>query len=155
MPTERSIAWIFQQEPKASAPQGEPKPTERRDTGTAGTQQPDPGQQPKSGPTQDPCGGNLMFYMLPALLLVWLFTMQSSKKQTKQRQALLNAIKKGDRVVTTGGMHGEVASITDQLVVLKVDTVKVTLDRSAIARVVKDDVKPETDDKGRDQARKG
>jgi len=152
MPTEPSSAWIFQQEPKASAPQGEPKPTERRDTGTASTQQPDPGQQPKGGQQQDPCGGNLLFYMLPALLLVWLFTMQSSKKQTKQRQALLNAIKKGDRVVTTGGMHGEVASITDQLVVLKVDTVKVTLDRSAIAKVVRDDVKAEPAD---DKARKG
>jgi preprotein translocase subunit YajC len=150
MSAEPRIAWIFQQEPKA-APQ-EPRPTERRDTGTASTQQPDPGQQQRPAQQPNPCGGDTLLYMLPMLAVLYFIMVRPAQKQNKQRQELLKAIKKGDRVVTNGGMHGEIAAITDQLVVLKVDTIKMTVDRSAIAKVVRDEPKAETAD---DKARKG
>jgi preprotein translocase subunit YajC len=82
--------------------------------------------------------------------------LRPAQKQNKQRQEMLKTLKKGDKVVTTGGVHGEVLAITEHLVVMKVDTIKMTVDRAAIARVLRDEPKPEaTDAKPTDQARKG
>jgi preprotein translocase subunit YajC len=47
---------------------------------------------------------------------------------------MVEALKKGDRVVTTGGMYGEVVSVDSSTVILKIaDTVKVKIARSAVA----------------------
>jgi preprotein translocase subunit YajC len=54
--------------------------------------------------------------------------------RVRQRLALVDNLKKGDRVVTTGGLYGEVAAIDTSVVVLKVaDNVKVRVARSAVA----------------------
>jgi len=46
---------------------------------------------------------------------------------------MLNQLKKGDKVVTIGGLHGTIMEITDDVVVLRVnDVTKLTFDRSAI-----------------------
>jgi len=56
-----------------------------------------------------------------------------SRKRQKALQQLLENLKKGDRVVTSGGLYGEVAAVTDGMVVLKVaDNVKVRVAKSAI-----------------------
>ena len=56
------------------------------------------------------------------------------RKQQKKQKELLAALKKGDRVVTSGGIHGTIAQVEDQIVWLKVtDTVKIKVNRSAIA----------------------
>jgi len=50
---------------------------------------------------------------------------------------MLSAIKRGDKVVTTGGMFGTVTNLTDKTVTLRVaDQVKVEFERGAIGRVV-------------------
>ena len=50
---------------------------------------------------------------------------------------MLSALKKGDRVVTIGGIHGVVSSTKEKTVILKVDdNVKLEFNRSAIASVV-------------------
>lgn len=56
------------------------------------------------------------------------------RKQKKALQELLDALKKGDKVITNGGIHGEVVSVDPATVVLKVaDNVKIRFSRSAIA----------------------
>ena len=57
------------------------------------------------------------------------------QKRKKEQQNLLASIKQGDQVVTISGMHGEVSSLTDKTVTLRVDTVNMTFDRSAVARI--------------------
>jgi preprotein translocase subunit YajC len=50
---------------------------------------------------------------------------------------MLGSLKKGDRVVTTGGLYGTVTGLEEQKVVLRVtDQVKLEFDRAAIGRIV-------------------
>ena len=79
---------------------------------------------------------------LPMILIVVLFyflLLAPMRKQQKKTREMLANLKKGDRVVTSGGIYGNVASIEDQIVWLKIaDTVKVKVARSAITGVVTD-----------------
>lgn len=60
------------------------------------------------------------------------FMFYSQRKQQKQRQDALSQIKKGDEIVTIGGMFGIVDEIDDKKVVLDVDGVYLTFERGAI-----------------------
>ncbi len=86
-------------------------------------------------------GSNAVFTQLlffAAIFAIFYFLLiRPQQRQKKERQALLSAIKKGDRVVTTGGLHGTVTGLGEHTVVLRVaDQVKLEFDRSAIGRVV-------------------
>ncbi len=98
-------------------------------------------------PTAAP-GGNLFTSMIPILLVVGVFyfvLIGPERKQRKLREQMLQAIKKGDRVVTSGGLHGTIASIQDDLVMLQVDEgVRMKFNRAAIQSVLADESKPET-----------
>jgi len=72
----------------------------------------------------------LMFVVFYFLLI------RPQQKKQKTRTLMLNQVKKGDKIVTIGGLHGTIAEITDDVVVLRVtDTTKLTFDRSAISTV--------------------
>lgn len=69
----------------------------------------------------------LMFAVLYFLLI------RPQQKRQKTRNAMLNQLKKGDKVTTIGGLHGTILEITDDIVVLRVnDSTKLTFDRSAV-----------------------
>jgi preprotein translocase subunit YajC len=69
----------------------------------------------------------LIFALFYVLMIV------PSRKRQKALQQLLENLKKGDRVVTSGGLYGEVAAVIGATVVLKVaDNVKVRVAKSAI-----------------------
>jgi preprotein translocase subunit YajC len=69
----------------------------------------------------------LMFVVLYFLLI------RPQQKRQKTRSMMLNSLKKGDKVVTIGGLHGTILELTDDTVVLRVnDVTKLTFDRSAI-----------------------
>ncbi len=72
-----------------------------------------------------PLGFLLIFYFI-----VWL----PARRKQKAFQTMLEALKKGDRVVTTGGLYGEIVSVDSSTVILKIaDAVKVKVAKSAIA----------------------
>lgn len=75
--------------------------------------------------------------MVPYVLMFVIFyfvLLAPMRKQQKKQKALLAGLKKGDRVVTSGGIHGTVQQVEDQIVWLKIaDTVKIKINRSAIA----------------------
>ncbi|MEK6664937.1 MAG: preprotein translocase subunit YajC [candidate division NC10 bacterium] len=75
---------------------------------------------------------------LAALFAIFYFLLiRPQQRQRRQREAMLNAVKRGDKVVTSGGLHGTVVGLNEHTVVLKVaDQVKLEFDRSAIGRVV-------------------
>lgn len=83
--------------------------------------------------------GNIWTLIGPFILMFVVFyflLIRPQQKKQKQRNAMLNQLKKGDKIVTIGGLHGTIAEITDDVVVLRVnDTVKLTFDRSAISTV--------------------
>ncbi|MCG6949908.1 MAG: preprotein translocase subunit YajC [Acidobacteria bacterium] len=56
-----------------------------------------------------------------------------AKKQQKQKDAMVAALKKGDKVVTSGGIYGTVAAVEDQTVLLKIaENTKIRISKSAI-----------------------
>ncbi|HEP1296520.1 TPA: preprotein translocase subunit YajC [Streptococcus pyogenes] len=77
----------------------------------------------------------LMFVVM--LGLIW-FMQRQQKKQAQERQNQLNAIEKGDEVVTIGGMFAIVDEVdtTAKKIVLDVDGVFLTFELSAIKRIV-------------------
>jgi preprotein translocase subunit YajC len=76
--------------------------------------------------------------MFAAMFAIFYFiVLRPQQRQKADRERMLSALKRGDRVVTTSGMHGTVTGLGDHTVTLRVaDQVKLEFDRSAIGRVV-------------------
>lgn len=78
----------------------------------------------------------LLFFA--AIFAIFYFLLiRPQQKQRRDRERMLGALKKGDRVVTTGGLHGTIVGLNEHSVILKIaDQVKVEVDRAAVGRVV-------------------
>ena len=78
----------------------------------------------------------LLFFA--AIFAVFYFLLiRPQQTQKRQRERMLAALKKGDRVVTSSGLHGTVASLDEHRVVLRVaDQVRLEFDRASIGRVL-------------------
>ncbi|MBI4562205.1 MAG: preprotein translocase subunit YajC [Candidatus Rokubacteria bacterium] len=72
-----------------------------------------------------------------AIFAIFYFLLiRPQQTQRRERERMLAALKKGDRVVTTGGLHGIILGLNEHSVILKIaDQVKVEVDRTAISRV--------------------
>lgn len=79
-----------------------------------------------------------MFLMMGAIFLIfWLMIIRPQQKQQKQRQAMITALKNGDRIVTSGGLFATVKDVHEEYVVAFIsDGVKVEIAKSAIGGVV-------------------
>lgn len=73
-----------------------------------------------------------------AIFAIFYFLLiRPQQRQKRDREQMLSAIKKGDRVVTSSGMHGTVIGLNEHTVTLRVaDQVKLEFDRGAIGRIV-------------------
>ncbi len=84
--------------------------------------------------------GGALGSMAPLLLMVLIFyflLIRPQMKKTKELKAMLSALKVGDRVVTSGGIHGEIKAIAPDTLTLQVDDkLKIKVDRSAISRKI-------------------
>lgn len=91
-------------------------------------------------------GGNTLsgtlMQLVPILIMfvaMWFILIRPAQKRQKATAEMQNSIKRGDRVVTIGGLHGEVDAIEDAFVYLIIaDNVRVKFERQAIGRVVVD-----------------
>ncbi len=75
--------------------------------------------------------------MFGAVFLIFYFMIiRPQNKKQKAMQKMIGAVKKGDRVVTIGGIHGTVHSVKDKTVVIKVDdSSRIEFSKSALASV--------------------
>jgi len=82
-------------------------------------------------------GGTSMLIMLVAIFAIFYFLMiRPESKRRKERQAMLDALKRGDKIVTLGGLYGEVQDVHDDKIVVKIaDNVKVEISKSAVNAV--------------------
>jgi preprotein translocase subunit YajC len=64
----------------------------------------------------------LLFFFVLMFGAMYFFTIRPQRKRQKEQEALLLAIKKGSKVVTSGGIYGAVESIEDTTVVLKTES---------------------------------
>jgi preprotein translocase subunit YajC len=80
--------------------------------------------------------------MLPVFVIfgVMIFLMyRSQKKQARERQEMLAAIKAGDKVITNGGIKGTIDKVKDDAYILKVaDNVRIEIVHAGIAKVLKE-----------------
>ena len=80
----------------------------------------------------------LQFVPLVAIFLIFYFLLiRPARAKQKAMQSMIEALKPGDRVITSGGMHGTVVALSDDVIQVRVaDNVKVDFSKSAIVSVV-------------------
>ena len=92
---------------------------------------------PSGGGGEGQQGGSSLMGLLPIVLIfgvLWFFMIRPQSKQRKETQRMLADLRKGDKVVTIGGVHGVIQSVRENSVILKVDeNCKIEFARSAIA----------------------
>jgi len=73
-----------------------------------------------------------------AIFAIFYFLLiRPQQKQKREREQMLSALKKGDRIVTTSGLHGTVTGLNEHTVTVRVaDQVKLEFDRSAVGRIM-------------------
>ena len=81
---------------------------------------------------------SILVNFIPLILIVLIFyllvLLPQIKKQKRHRE-MMNSLKKGDKVITTGGIHGIVSKVKDDIAVLQIaENVRIEVSKSAIAQ---------------------
>lgn len=88
-------------------------------------------------------GGNSLSFALPVLMIgvMYVLVVLPMQRQKKNQQKMLDALKSGDIVVTTGGIVGTVTTLEKNTLVIRVkpDNLKLEVSRAAVASVVPPD----------------
>ncbi|ANU19213.1 preprotein translocase subunit YajC [Planococcus plakortidis] len=75
--------------------------------------------------------------LLLMFLLMWLFIIRPAQKRQKATANMQSELKRGDRIVTIGGLHGQVDAVDDTTIYITVaDGTRMQFERQAIARIV-------------------
>lgn len=93
-----------------------------------------------AAPAQGEGGGNPIGMLMPMILIfaiMYLLIFRPQAKKQKEHRRMLEELKKGDRVLTAGGIYGTIEGIVEKegIVIVKVDdNVKLKMTRSSIAK---------------------
>jgi preprotein translocase subunit YajC len=84
------------------------------------------------------CGGGgsmtTLLWMLPMVAIFYFLLIRPQQKRAKEHQSMLGAIKKGDEIITNGGLLGRVTGISDKTLTLEIsEKVRVRVLKSQIA----------------------
>jgi len=81
--------------------------------------------------------------MLAIFAIFYFLLIAPSRKKQKKHEEMLGSLKKGDEIVTSGGIYGTVAAVEDRVVHLKIsDQVKIKLEKGAVAALVSEQENP-------------
>ncbi len=80
-------------------------------------------------------GGTSMLIMLVAIFAIFYFLMiRPESKRRKERQSMIDSLARGDKIVTIGGLHGEVQDVHDDKIVIRIaENLKVEVAKTAIS----------------------
>ena len=80
-------------------------------------------------------GGTSMLIMLVAIFAIFYFLMiRPESKRRKERQAMIDSLARGDKIVTIGGLHGDVQDVHDDKVVIRIaEDLKVEVAKTAVS----------------------
>ena len=82
-------------------------------------------------------GGSFLTTMIMFGLIFVIFyfmILRPQQKRTKEREKMLSDLKKGDKIVTSGGIHGKIVNIEEKTMLVEVDdNVKLKLERSSVS----------------------
>ena len=90
----------------------------------------------QAAPAAQQGGGMSMWIMLALIFVVmWFFMIRPQKKQQKELENFRNGLKKGDKVVTIGGIYGTVCEIKEGSILMEVDNnVKIRVNKNALVK---------------------
>ena len=82
-------------------------------------------------------GGSSMTFlimMVAIFVIMWFFMIRPQQKKQKQMQDFRESLKRGDHIVTIGGIHGKIVDIQENTFTIEVeDGVKIKIDKAAVA----------------------
>jgi preprotein translocase subunit YajC len=86
---------------------------------------------------------NPIAQLLPFVLMfvvLYMLILRPQMKKQKNQQKMIDELEKGARIVTSGGIHGTITNLKDDVIVVKIaDNVRVEMSRSAVSRIRDDD----------------
>ncbi len=95
------------------------------------------GVPPGGGAGAGGAGGGMFGALLPLVLMFFVFyflLIRPQQKRTKQHREFLDALQKGEEVITSGGIYGRVTGITDNVITLEIaDRVRIKIQRANIS----------------------
>ena len=90
---------------------------------------------PAAGQAQGGSQWSFWIMIIALFAIMWLFMIRPQRKQQKELEKFRSELKKGDKVITAGGIYGTIGEIEERTVLLKVDgDVKLRVDKSSIVR---------------------
>ena len=95
-------------------------------------------QAPAASPA-GPGGGLLSLLPFVFIFVIMYYVMlRPQMKRQKEQARLVSALKTGDRVVTSSGIHGLISNVKDKTVIVKIaDNVKIEMEKTSVTTVVK------------------
>ena len=91
-----------------------------------------------ANPGEEGEGGSSIASLLPFVLMfavLYLLILRPQMKKQKAQQRMVDELEKGNRIVTSGGIHGTIDNIKDDIIVLKIaENVKIEVSRAAVQR---------------------
>lgn len=88
-----------------------------------------------AAPAQQGGGASMWIMLILIFVVMWLFMIRPQRKQQKEMEKFREALKKGDKVVTAGGIYGTIAEVQERTVLLKVDgETKLRVDKASLQR---------------------
>lgn len=84
---------------------------------------------------------SMWIMLLLVFIVMWFFMIRPQRKQQKELQAFRDGLKKGDKVVTVGGIYGTVVEVKENSLLLEVDRdVKIRVAKSSVVKDYETDV---------------
>jgi preprotein translocase subunit YajC len=91
----------------------------------------------QAAPQQAPQGSSWSMWIMLAIIFVimYLFMIRPQRKQQKELQAFRDGLKKGDKVITVGGIYGEIVEVNEKTALIRVDgDTKLRVDKQGLIR---------------------
>lgn len=91
--------------------------------------------QAEGAPAQGGGSWSFMIMILLMFVVMWLFMIRPQQKKQKEMEKFRNELKKGDKVVTIGGIYGTVKEIRDTTVDIEISNgVSIRVDKSSLVK---------------------
>ena len=124
---------VFSQVADGSVTATAAAPAAETTTAQSGAPASDAGQQQAPPPSSG-------MMMIPFIILIGVMiaiSVRTSSKEKKKREEMMNSIRKGTKIMTSGGILGEIAEVQKDQFLLKVaNNVQIAISRSAVAQVI-------------------
>lgn len=88
---------------------------------------------------KQPGGMSQLIFFAAIIVIFYFFMIRPQMKKQKEMKNYRESLKKGDKVVTAGGIYGRIAEVNERTVMLEIDqNVKVKVDKGSIVRTAED-----------------